>query len=174
MDVYSKKDFKILHFSPEEGLYNKLKKSTEVYIDGDTNSAYANHVIDITNIPYEDDYFDLILCSHVLGHVYEEAKALEELYRVLKKGGIALILGLVNPEMESTFEEINIQSPADRLKNYGEPDLCRLYGMDWDKRIAKAGFEVKLIDYRKSLPKEILEQSSLGDGQRELIWHCQK
>jgi len=66
-----------------------------VYIDADINKALARNVIDITNIPYPENYFDYIICSHVLGHVPNEQLAIEELHRVLKHDGKALILTLL-------------------------------------------------------------------------------
>ena len=45
----------------------------------DINPNYARYVVDITNIPFNNDSFDYIICSHVLGHIIEEKKAIEEL-----------------------------------------------------------------------------------------------
>ncbi len=40
---------------------------------------------DIYNLPYEDNTFDLVLCTEVLEHLGEPEKALKELVRVSKK-----------------------------------------------------------------------------------------
>ncbi|MHA1679660.1 MAG: class I SAM-dependent methyltransferase [Promethearchaeota archaeon] len=42
----------------------------------------------ITSIPYNDGQFDMVLCFDVLEHVEEEAKAIQEVERVLKKQGL--------------------------------------------------------------------------------------
>ncbi|GAB3200265.1 hypothetical protein GCM10027293_20960 [Pontibacter aydingkolensis] len=144
------------------------------YVDADINPAFANHVIDITAIPYPDSYFDLVICSHVLGHVPNEARAIQELKRVLKSNGTALILTLINPELTYTFEDESITTAAERLQKYGEPDLCRLHGADFGARLAKQGFNVAQIDYRLALPQEVVKRNSLGDGRRELIFKCIK
>lgn len=92
LKLYQKDDIKILHFAPEECLTKKISAIKHVeYIDGDINPAYAQFVIDITNIKYADNYFDFIICSHVLGHVPDEIQAIKEMYRVLKTGGVAII-----------------------------------------------------------------------------------
>lgn len=39
----------------------------------------------VYNLPYEDDSFDLIICTEVLEHLEEPAKALKEMLRVSKK-----------------------------------------------------------------------------------------
>ncbi len=43
------------------------------------------------NIPFTDDSFDSVICSEVLEHLKEPAKALDEVRRVLRPGGIAYI-----------------------------------------------------------------------------------
>lgn len=43
-------------------------------------------VADITNLPFPDDHFDLVICSEVLEHVPAHEQALKELVRVLKPG----------------------------------------------------------------------------------------
>jgi SAM-dependent methyltransferase len=41
---------------------------------------------DITRLPFADDSFDVVICSEVLEHIPDEAKAIEEIARVLKPG----------------------------------------------------------------------------------------
>ncbi len=43
----------------------------------------------VSDLPYEDETFDYILCQGVLHHVEDDARALGEITRVLKKGGVA-------------------------------------------------------------------------------------
>ena len=53
--------------------------------------------LDITDLPFTDECFDLILCSHVLEHVHDDRSAMRELYRVLAPGGI-VVFETPNPE----------------------------------------------------------------------------
>lgn len=168
------KSLKVFHVAPESCLYQKLHNLELEYIDGDIDPAYASHVIDITQIPYPDNYFDLVICSHVLGHIPDERKAIDELHRVLSKKGQALIMTLINKELEKTYENHSIKTPDERLKHYGEVDLCRLHGTDFAERLAVPGFTVEIIDYRKQLSEEIVNKYRLGDGSRELIFKCTK
>lgn len=165
---------KVLHIAPERCLYTIFKKLNSEYIDGDINPAYATHVIDLTKITYTDNYFDLIICSHVLGHIPDEAKAISELRRVLKPEGEALIMTLINLDSNTTFEDKNITTASERLLNYGEADLCRLHGLDFEERLRTQGFTVTCIDYIKKLPREICIKNSLGDNRRGLIYKCTK
>ncbi len=50
------------------------------------------------NLPYENDFFDVVYSSHVLEHVNDEVKALSEMKRVLKRDGI-LIIGMPTSSM---------------------------------------------------------------------------
>lgn len=174
LNIYKTKGIKVLHFAPEKCLFDKFNKLDIDYIDGDINANYARNIIDITNIGYENNYFDLIICSHVLGHVPDEKKAISEMYRVLKPGGEALVLTLINQNSYKTIENSDIITPADRLKTYGEPDLCRLHGLDFESRLSQGGFNVSKIDYRNNFSKNEKIRFSLGNGAREIIFKCEK
>ena len=173
--IFEKKNHKILHFAPEKPLFKILKKTGAEYIDGDINPAYARNIIDITNIQFPQDYFDYIICSHVLGHVKDEIRAIKELRRVIKTSGEIFILTLLNSNSEKTYENPAIISEDERLEAYGESDLCRLHGaLDFEKKLQKNGFLVERIDYRKNFSPEINEKFRLGNGQREIIFKCTK
>lgn len=45
----------------------------------------------ILNLPFEKDSFQLVLATDILEHVKDDSKAVKEIVRVLKPGGIALI-----------------------------------------------------------------------------------
>lgn len=170
-DVFEK-PLKLLHFAPEKALFNILNSLPIEYIDGDINRANARFVIDATHIPYEDGYFDLVICSHVLGHIPDEAKAIREIKRVLKKGGQAIMMTLIDLEAKETYEDGRNVTDKERLCAYGEFDLQRLHGLDFEDRLCDQGFNVKRIDYRESISEEQLRREHLGNGQRELIFKC--
>ncbi|MGB7500588.1 MAG: class I SAM-dependent methyltransferase [Moheibacter sp.] len=167
---------KVLHFAPEEGLKKIFKqlKNPNDYKNGDINPNFADLLIDITNIQFEDNCFDFVICSHVLGHVPNEARAMTEMYRVLKPGGIAIILTLLNQKDQPTFENPDIDTPEERLMNYGESDLLRLHGNDFKERIEAAGFEVEAFDYTDRLDKAQVERFRLYNPQRGIIFLAKK
>ena len=166
----------LLHFSPEWSLYPIFKKTkTLKYISADINPNLADEQIDIMSIPYENNYFDYIICSHVLGHVTDEKKGINEMVRVLKSDGIALIMTIINPNLEETFETEDADTAEKKLKYYSERDLLRLHGNDFDKRLLNGGFKsVEKIDYRIKLGEDICTKYSLGNGNREVIFKCTK
>lgn len=50
------------------------------------------------NIPFEDNKFDVVICSHVLEHVEDKTRTLQEINRVLKDDG-TLIIGMPTATM---------------------------------------------------------------------------
>ncbi len=46
--------------------------------------------VDMQNLPYKDNSFDFVISDQVIEHLEDPKKAVEELYRVLKVGGIAI------------------------------------------------------------------------------------
>ncbi len=51
-------------------------------------SNVSYRVIDIQDIPYKDESFDIVIANYMLYHVPDIKKALSEVRRVLKSGGI--------------------------------------------------------------------------------------
>ena len=89
-EIFSRK-IKLLHFAPEPAFHGIFKKSNNISYDTiDLNSPLAKIKADICNLPLEDNTYDFILCNHVLEHIDDDIKAMSELYRVLKKGGIGI------------------------------------------------------------------------------------
>lgn len=159
----------ILHFAPEEILKLKLVDNPN-YVDVDLNPNLARTTMDITDIKFPDHQFDFIICSHVLGHVPDEKKALSEMLRVLKPRGKLFLLSLMNLENEKTLENPNLKTPSEKLLNYGESDLERLYGKDFIERIDTPSHVVEKIDYRLEFDEKLRIKMSLGDGSREIIY----
>lgn len=161
----------VLHVSPESFLRKKFMKNPQ-YIDVDINPDLARYVADITSIPYSDQTYDYIICSHVLGHVKDEEKAIDELFRVLRVNGTAFILTLLNTQADKTLEDDSVLTPRQRLETYGEADLERLHAPDFIDRLKRQNVVVEVIDYREKFSSSDRQRFSLGDGQRELIFKC--
>ena len=96
--------------------------------------------MDIMDIQYPDESFDVIYCSHVLEHVPDDRKAMREFRRVLKRGGWAILL--VPITAGKTHEDPSITEPAERLRVFGQEDHVRIYGPDYVDRLREAGFAV--------------------------------
>ncbi|MDQ1284075.1 MAG: hypothetical protein QG620_423 [Patescibacteria group bacterium] len=46
---------------------------------------------DIAHNNFQDNFFDLILCSEVLEHIFDDRSAVKEVKRILKPGGVAIL-----------------------------------------------------------------------------------
>lgn len=66
------------------------------WINLDNGSNRGGYKIDIKadinkGLPFKKNYFDVVLCSHILEHVHNVGKIFEELYRILKPDGKLII-----------------------------------------------------------------------------------
>jgi len=52
-------------------------------------------VTSLDSLPFQDAYFDIVLCNHVLEHLEQPDIALQELLRVMRPGGM-IIIGVPN------------------------------------------------------------------------------
>ena len=139
-----KSGIKLLHFAPEQCIYDLISKNTSIeYHCCDINpSAYYRAVkIDITDIQYPKNSFDAVICCHVLEHIKDDTKALKELYRILKPGGWVLVS--IPIYGEKTFEDVSLDSKG-REKMYGIESHLRMNGLDFRKKITAAGFDVNI------------------------------
>ena len=169
----NQQNWKVLHFAPEKTLEKQFKRLPQLtYIGADLNPNLADHQMDITQIPNGNNEFDLIICSHVLGHVPDEGKAIREMKRVLKPNGLAIIMTVIDLNNPSTYENPNVKTPEERLKHYGEDDLTRLHGLDFKERLSAQGFKVEALDYRLTFSKEEQIRFGLGLGAREQLFLC--
>lgn len=154
-------NYKILHFAPEPPIEAKLKQLKNIqYISADINPAYADLKVDITSIQFDSNTFDIIICSHVLGHVENEQQALKELYRVLKPEAWVLIMTNIF-DIPVTLEDKKAITAKQKLQAFGQDDLARLHGHDFTQRLIQEGFKVEAINYSNNFSQEQKEKFGL-------------
>ncbi len=175
--IYNKininKKFNLLHFAPEDSLKEKFLKLNNInYITTDLIEPHVSLNSDIQNLPFKNNSFDIIICSHVLEHISDDKKSMREILRILKKDGWAILQVPLNEDLEITYEDPSIKSPLERLKHFGQEDHVRIYGRDYYKRLEKEGFVVKKDNYIETLPKEKRIRYSLMPG--EIICYVTK
>ena len=140
---------RILHFAPESIIKEILKDSGAEYFDCDIDPNRATYQTDITDIKIWSNFIDYIICIHVLEHIVEDVKAMSELYRVLKPGGIAY---LAVPYTQKLREDYSITDPAERIKLFGQNDHVRYYDVPtFQQRLKSVGFKLTISD-AKNLP----------------------
>ncbi len=155
---------KLLHIAPEPCFYYYFKKLENIeYITVDLESPYATIKADIQNLPFEDEKFDFLICNHVLEHVENDKKAIIEMNRVLRKNGFAIITVPIDTNLDKTFEDPDITTPADRLKYYNQKDHYRVYGKDFYKIIEKYGFYVYDNNFVNELKENDKKRYAIAD-----------
>ena len=164
---------KFLHVAPEFCFINLFKKMENLqYITGDLVSPWADVKMDVHNIPFNDNEFDVVICNHVLEHVKDDKKVMEEFYRVMKKGGWGIFQVPIDKNNKQTIEDPNITDPKDRERLYWQSDHLRLYGLDYSKRLQKAGFKVTESNFINELEQELVNKYALPKD--EIIYFCEK
>lgn len=164
---------KVLHFAPEQAFYNRFRNQKNLdYTTTDLNSPLADVKADICDLPFADSSFDFILCNHVLEHIPDDTKAMQELYRILKPGGTAILQIPQDLERSKTFEDDSIMDPRERAKIFGQYDHVRVYGRDYFEKLGDIGFEVEEVDYTNQLAPEVIDEYRLAKG--EIIPVCRK
>lgn len=171
---------RLLHFAPEKAFYNLFSQSQNIeYIPCDLSPEMYNYgaktqveKVDITKITYEENYFDVVLCNHVLEHIPDDRLAMAELYRVMKKGGWGIFQVPIDYSREVTYEDFNITTCEGREKAFGQNDHVRWYGKDYKTRLENVGFTVKEDDYVNTFSSEVKFKYGFTDS--ELIYYCVK
>ena len=157
---------KVLHFAPEQAFYKRFKNMKNLdYVTTDLNSPLAEVEADICHLPFYDDEFDVILCNHVLEHIPDDTKAMQELYRVLKPGGMGVFQIPQDLSREKTFEDDSITDKKERSKIFGQYDHVRIYGRDYFDKLRRIGFKVEEVDYTTNLSKEEITKYCLAKGE---------
>ncbi|WP_179344025.1 class I SAM-dependent methyltransferase [Winogradskyella ursingii] len=137
----------ILHFSPPKSLYKKFNNLEVNYYSSDFENEFtADYKYDITAIAAQDKFFDLVICYHILEHVEDDGKAMQELLRVLKPNGKCYIQ---TPYKEGDiYEDISITLAEQRLKAFGQQDHVRIYSVEGlEERLHQAGFTTKRLHF---------------------------
>ena len=157
---------KVLHFAPEQAFYKRFRSMKNLeYITTDLNSPLADVKADICNLPFKDNEFDVILCNHVLEHIPDDTKAMQELYRVLKPGGFGIFQIPQDLTRAMTFEDDTITDKKERAKIFGQYDHVRIYGKDYFNKLRSIGFKVDEVNYTARLSEDMIKKYCLAKGE---------
>lgn len=164
---------KVLHFAPEQAFYKRFKKQQNLdYTTTDLESPLADVKADICNLPFADNSFDVILCNHVLEHIPDDTKAMQELYRILKPGGMGIFQIPQDVSRAETFQDDSITDPKERTLIFGQYDHVRIYGRDYFDKLRSVGFTVVEEDFIHKLSDKEVSKYCLAAG--EIIPVCFK
>jgi hypothetical protein len=173
-DFFTAKEKKnVLHFAPEQEFYKRFKKQKNIqYTTTDLFSPLADVKADICNLPFEDNQYDVLFCNHVLEHIPDDTKAMQELYRVLKPGGMAILQIPQDLNRVTTFSDDSITDEKERAAIFGQYDHVRVYGRDYFDKLRTIGFTVIEEDYTTKISPELVTKYCLAPG--EIIPVCFK
>lgn len=143
----------LLHFAPEARLAPLIQQfglgryvKADLYPQDDSVQR-----VDLLKITFPDNSFDYIIANHVLEHVSDDVKALRELYRVLKPGGVAVLQTPYSRILARTFNDDGVVTAEARLHIYGQEDHVRIYGRDIFDRFATVGFVSQIKEHNQAL-----------------------
>jgi len=111
-----------------DGMISEVKKRIH-------HKKVTTEVIDVQSIPYDNDYFDVVIANHMLFHVPDLEKAMFEIQRVLKPAGtfyaatdsnegirpyLHSVLKLFDASNDAFTEKISfsVENGCDLLKKY--------------------------------------------------------
>jgi Methyltransferase domain len=171
-DLFDGRPKQVLHVSPEPCFERKLQRAFGPgYLTADLLDPRAMVKMDVSDIPYPNEMFDVILCSHVLQYVPDDKRAMRELYRVLKPGGWAMLLVPTAPGRTEEPAGTAATARADAFDATWETQ-ARHYGQDYAERLRDCGFDVS-INRASDLesPEEITRMGLADAGE---IFCCTK
>lgn len=167
------KKLKVLHIAPEQCFLDIFRKQQNLnYITSDLESPIADVKADICDLPFKENEFDVVFCNHVLEHISNDTKAIQELYRVLKPGGFGIFQIPQDLSKAITFEDDTITDRKERAKLFGQYDHVRVYGRDYFDKLRSIGFKVDEVDYTKKITLDKIEKYCLMKN--EILPVCYK
>ncbi|MEY4926905.1 MAG: hypothetical protein RI894_1341, partial [Bacteroidota bacterium] len=142
-------DKSVLHLSPARSLRRKIEIAEGIeYHTSDYNGDWkTDFKYDITNILAPPNRYDTIICYHILEHIRDDRKAMRELHRMVRPGGVVLVQ---TPFKEGNIyeNEAKIHTPADRLAHFEQEDHLRIYSVEGlANRLRESGFTVQIMTF---------------------------
>ena len=170
--TFFSQNLKVLHIAPEHCFIDRFEKLPNLeYVTADIESPLAKVKMDVHDIPFPDNSFDVIFCNHVLEHVTDDIKVCAEFNRVLRKDGWGILQSPVY-DIPDTIQDDSIIEPAERERVFGQRDHVRKYGLDYAARLRKSGILIEENSFVKELAAEEVKKYALP--KEEIIFVCKK
>jgi SAM-dependent methyltransferase len=165
-------NLRVLHIAPEHCFIERFEALPNLdYVTADIESPLAKVKMDVHDIPFPDNSFDVVFCNHVLEHVTDDLKACSEFNRVLRPGGWGILQSPVY-NLERTLEDNSITDAAEREQIFGQRDHVRKYGKDYATRLRNSGIKIEENLFVKGLDPTLVSKFALPID--ETIFVCRK
>tara|TARA_B100000900_G_scaffold373644_1_gene354335 strand:- start:3324 stop:4091 length:768 start_codon:yes stop_codon:yes gene_type:complete len=166
-------NLKFLHIAPEYCFIKIFKGMKNLdYLTADLISPWADVKMDVHDIPFEENTFDVVICNHVLEHVDDADKVMKEFYRVMKSGGWGIFQVPIDYNNSVTIEDRSVTDPRERERLYWQSDHLRLFGRDYGDKLTAAGFKVTESNFINEIDPKLVERYALDKN--EIVYYCQK
>lgn len=139
---------KLLDIAPSKALTVFIKRmSNIIYRSADLFMNDVDDKVDVMDMHiYDNESFDIFICSHILEHVVDDRKAMRELYRILKPDGFGIAMVPINLAVDEIDEDPTIADVNERWRRFGQDDHIRLYSKaGYMQRLRESGFRVEEV-----------------------------
>lgn len=130
---------RVLHFSPNRVLDRWFKANAKkLSMDYKTSNLVpgCDFVLDLCNLDLGGEQFDMVIIHRVFEHIHDDQTAIQECFRIIKKGGIMNVSVPQSMHQPTVSWDIQDQSHHEHV---------RQYGFDFEKKLEEAGFRVELV-----------------------------
>ena len=176
--LFTTEEIKLLHISPEYCFYEKLKEKKNIqYFPVDKFEPGYDYLsltkdFDLLNTEFPAEQFNFIICNHVLEHIIDDKTAIDNIFKILKKDGTAIISVPILDDDAPTYEDYSIIAPKERKRHFGQWDHVRYYGTDIENRFIAAGFKVKTVNSFEYFNE--IERKRFGVPKKQYLFHLTK
>lgn len=162
---------RVLNVAPERGIYESLFRNHPGYVAIDIDPQRYDYIPnirhgDLTRLKFADRSFDLVICSHVLEHIPDDALAMREIARVLAPRGKAILQVPLAMKLEKTIEDPSVTDVKERERRFGQFDHVRIYGPDYFDRLRTAGLEVAFVSAAEAIAPQSVEALQINPRER--------
>lgn len=148
-DALGMRPSRLIHFAPEPSLarvVSRLCARYETSVFGEDGAADLR--LDVTSMTLPDASCDALLLNHVLDAIPDDRRAIAEMHRVLRRGGVAL--AVVTFERGVPTREVPVTSTS-LSRIYGSEDLSRHF----------APFTAAALNAAGHLPPDVLREHGI-------------
>ena len=143
---------------------NMLKIGEANIIEANLTGAIELRSLDAKNLPFADNYFDMVISNSLLHHLPDPLPCLKEIYRIIKPNGGILIRDLIRPHYTIDLEAL--------MKKYATDCTDRQQKLFRDSLLASYSIdEVQTLLAESGIQGAVVTQSSDRHWSIERRWY---